>query len=449
MKIHNVKRGFNIPLKGKPEKSIEESPQPSVFGIIPDEFPGIKPKLAVDEGSPVQKGQVLFHDKDRPELSFVSPVAGTVANIAYGPRRKIESISVNSGSGGSVEHRSYTSSGIDQADRGELISLLLKAGLWPFIKQRPFNSIADPAHTPSSLFINAMDTAPLAGDPAYALQESREAFLAGVAACRVLSGGKVYLSINGKNRDSWFSEVGGVEIHAFQGKHPAGLVGTHIAAIDPITHGKIVWHLKASHVAALGSFLLTGEYPSERTVAVAGMGSNKRNYMRTHTGARMEDILRDRVKEGSRIISGNVLTGRSVGAGGFLGFYDDQITLIPEGGKQRFLGWMTPGFNRHSRTNLFLSSFMPGRSYNMDTDLNGEERAFVMTGNYRKVVALDIHPDFLAKAILTEDIDQMEKLGILEVDEEDVALCSYICPSKIEFTEIYRHGLELYAKETS
>ncbi len=450
MKTYNVKRGYTIPLKGNPEPVLENTRPASFYGVCPDDFTGIRPGLGVSEGDSVKKGTILFYDKNHPAIRIVSPVSGKVHSVVYGPRRKIEAVVIAPGEGGAVKFKSHSAAEIGSLERSDLIETLLKSGVWPFLRQRPFSTIANPEDTPSSLFINAMDTAPLAHDTAFALEEDKEFFYAGAKACKVLANGPVHLTVNPANADSWLKDTPDVTIHTFKGKHPAGLVGTHIAHIDPLVPGKKIWYINASLVAALGKFLLTGEYPAERTIATSGSGLKEHKYYKTITGARIPDLLGEKLKSGKqRLISGNILTGTHVDSEtGYLGFYDDQITVIPEGGEQKFLGWLMPGFNRHSFTNTFASALTPGRKYELDSDLNGELRTFVMTGNYRKVVALDIHPDLLAKAIITEDIDMMEKLGILEVDPEDVALCSYICPSKIEFTDIYKKGLELYRKET-
>lgn len=449
MKLHKLKRGLNIPLTGKPEPSVETFTSPDTIGISPLEFHGIKAKLNVKEGDSVKAGQILFFDKRDERIRFPSPGSGKVKEIQYGERMAIERIILSPEGDQAVEFPSENSASIASMKRDVLVDRLLESGIWIHIRQRPFDRIAIPDHLPSSIFVNAMDTAPAAADQEVQLQSSITEYKAGIEALKVLAAGKpVHVVVPGKNTGSPFLNVEGVQKHGFTGKHPAGLVGTHIHRIDPLGTGKTVWFLNARDVALIGSFLLNGRYPTERTIALSGPGLKKTFYVKTKAGARAGHLLREIMKEGKqRVIGGNALTGRTIGEEGFVGTYDGQITVIPEGGKRTFLGWMLPGFKLHSNTGTVLSSFLPVSNFKMDTSLNGEERAFVMTGSYRRVMGIDLYPDFLAKAIMIEDIEGMEKMGILEAAPEDVALCSYICPSKIEFTEIYRQGLDLFEAE--
>lgn len=450
MKIVKIRRGYNIPIKGKPQSTLERSPSPTTVGVTPSDFYGIKPKLEVKQGDPVKLGTPLFHDKLQPDIKFVSPASGTVQDIVYGPRRSLEKIIISPTGEDAIQHHGHSVGQISKVNRETLVQHLLQGGVWPFLRRRPFNTIARPHEIPSSIFVNAMDTTPLSADVELALQGNEQEYQAGMETIRVLANGKVHVVADGKNNNSPFLNVEGVEKYGFIGKHPAGLVGSHIAHIDPIHTTKVVWHLNARDVISIGSFMLHGKFPTHRIVAVAGSGLQKNLHLQSHAGAKISDLLRDNLKSGAyRILSGNVLTGRISAEDDYIGFYDNLITVIPEGGQRSFLGWLSPGFKKSSYGTTFLSSMIPGATYDMNTSVNGERRAFVMSGNYRQVTALDIYPDMLAKAIISEDIDQMERLGLLETDPEDVALCSYICPSKIEFTEIYRRGLDLFEKEIS
>ena len=445
MKHYKIKKGYDIPVKGMAEKTLENTAMPVLQAVTPSEFQGIKPRLDVKQGDTVEIGTILFHDKQMPQVRFASPASGKVHEIVYGPRRKLERIVISVQDSKAKSYSSYKTSDISSIKKDELVTALLDAGVWPYIRQRPFNKIADPGKSPSSVFVNCMDTAPLAADQAFALQEESENFRAGIEALKVLSGGKVNIVTN-KN-DTAFQNISGVNYYSFAGKHPAGLVSTHIDKIDPISGHKIIWHLNARDVAMVGSFLLNGKFPVTRVVALTGDGLKKTRYVKTVAGVQLQHIVTDLKTDDQRVISGNLLTGSNQGKDGFLGFYDGQITVIPEGREQYFLGWMAPGFTRPSFSRAFMSALLPGKKYGMDTNQNGEERAFVKTGDYAKVMALDILPEFLAKSVLAGDIEEMENLGILECDPEDFALCSYICPSKIDFMKIIKDGQDMMAKE--
>lgn len=451
MKQHSIPNGYTIRLHGDAARTLEDGPSYRTVGVSPLDFPGLKPGLLISKDDPVKKGTPLFQDKKRPEIVFVSPVAGTVSEIVYGPRRSLQRVVITPGSADAVNHGSVSAGSISSMDRGALVEKLLAGGVWPLLRQRPFDRIADPGAEVSSIFVNGMDTAPLAPDQEFLLQDKKEALQAGLDAMKVLAGkAPVYFTVSGNGDAGFFKELKNVELHSFRGKHPAGLVSTHIEKLDPISQGKHVWYASASQVARIGEFLLTGEFPSERLLAVAGESLQRPAYIKTTAGISAEDLLRDRIpSEGVRIISGNVLSGRKIDGSEGPGFYDDLVTVIPEGGKRRFLGWLAPGFSRPTTTRLFASSFLPARKLPVDASLNGEERALVMTGTYKKYMSLDIHPDYLVKAILAEDLEMMEQLGILETAPEDFALCSYICPSKTEFTEIVRKGLDLFEAETT
>lgn len=447
MQTYKIKNGRNIPLRGKADETLETAPPSRSFALKPGDFKGVRPRLLVKPGDSVKAGSPLFCDKKRENLLFCAPIAGSVNAINYGERRSIESIVITpSSTPDSEKFPSYTQAQIPEIGRENLIEQLLKGGVWPFIRQRPFSQIADPTKTPSSIFVNGMDTAPLAANPELAVQEKTREYRAGMEALKLLG----HVHVTSVKPKGVLFDLTGVEKHQFTGPHPAGLVSTHISRIDPIlNHGKIVWYLNARDVIHIGSFLLSGRFPSERLVAVAGSGVSHRVYYKTHIGVSAGDLVERYLNPGEqRIISGNVLTGTKIGVDGHLGFYDDLITVIPEGRERDFIGWALPGFGRHSFSRTVITSLIPTKQFRFNTNKNGEPRAFVVNGEfYEKFMALDILPDFLVKAILTEDIDQMEELGILECDPDDFALCAYACPSKIEFTEIISRGLELMEKE--
>ena len=456
MSTFHIKRGYNIPVKGEADQSggLLEAPRPGVYSVHPLDFgAGLKPRLQIEVGSAVKIGTPLFVDKAQPEVIFASPAAGKVLDIKFGPRRVIESITIESSGEDAEQFENFRQGEIKNQSRDRLLELLLAGGVWPYIRQRPFDTIARPTDTPSSIFVNCMDTAPLAAAPEFALKDKFAEFEAGLEALQVLAGGgTVHVVTDGRVKDSVFAKARGsnLEQHSFRGKHPAGLVGTHIAHIDPLVggQGKVVWYLNARDVVMLGSFLLVGQYPTEKIVAVAGNGATKRAYYRARVGQSVESIIGKNLADGEqRVVSGNMLTGAKTQPANATGFYHDLITVLPEGRERHFIGWMLPGLSRWTYSRTFVSALVPGRRYDMHTNKNGEKRAFVKTGDYQKVISLDVLSDFLCKAILAEDIELMEQLGIMECSPEDFALCSYICPSKIEFTEIIQQGLDLMRAE--
>ena len=457
MREYSIRNGYNVPVIGSAVRVSRAMPTPNLFSVRPTEFHYVKPKLDVAIGDSVKVGTCLFHDKRQPELKFSSPAAGKIHSIDYGARRRIERININAQGSDTKQWPSFQPDEISLTDANKLQELLLEGGMWPHIRQRPYDIIANPQQRPDAIFINCMDTAPLASEADYVLQERMSDFKAGVSAMstfcdtiHVVTPKTLGTSIFAENT----SGIKGIQFHCFSGSHPAGLVGTHIHHISSLGKaGKVVWHLNARDAALIGSFLLIGQYPTDRLVALAGSGvlEKERAYFKMQAGASLEQFLEGKLNKGEmRIISGNVLTGKEIQKNDSIGFYDDLISVIPAGRKRYFLAWMLPGFNRPTWSRTFLSRLRPSsKQYAMNANRNGEERAFVKTGDYEKVVALDILPAFLIKAILTEDIELMEQLGIYETAPEDLALCSYICPSKIEFTEILRSGLDMMLEEAT
>lgn len=447
MNQYKIKTGYDLPIKGQAEKTILGSTEPGHLYVHPTRFPGIKPRMLVKKGDTVKRGTPLFHDKTHHERIFVSPGAGIIEDIVLGERRALDKVSIKLQGDDVEQFRAYKQDEISGISREELIQHLMQGGLWPQVRQRPFSRIAHPEAQPSSIFVNCMDTAPLAADPEFNLQGKTIEFQAGIEALKVLCP-TIHVVVATGNNSSDFLKVQGVQQHSFAGKHPAGLTSTHIHKIDPLSHGKVVWYLNARDVVDIGDFLLVGQYPVERVVGLVGPGAKKTGYVKTRKGVPMGEIAsRGETSENVRLISGNVLSGVAAAADDGLGLYDDLVTVVPEGGQERFLGWLIPGLSRPTFSRAYLAGLLPGRKLDMDTSLNGEERAFVKTGDYEKVMGLDVLPDFLVKAILVEDIERMEQLGILEVDPEDFALCAYVCPSKIEFCDIVARGIDMMEAE--
>ena len=451
---HNLKKGYNIKLAGKTEKVLGEARKSKLYSSQPPDFIGLKPRLEVEEGSLVRIGTPLYNDKLRPEIKFVSPASGKVVQINRGERRAILEVVIESDNqDATIDYGKFNSDELENLKSDDVKKQLLESGLWPVIRQRPFSKIADPAAVPRDIFICAMDSAPLAADPEFLLENEDENFHAGLKILKKLTEGKLFLTVDG-SKDSHVSAIEkaqDVEVHSFKGKHPAGNISVHIHHIAPINVGDIVWYVYAPDVALIGKLFLSGTYPIERIVAVAGSSikAEARKYYKTRIGSKVQTLALegDLIDEHGRYISGNVMSGRKLTENGYLGFYDRTLTVIPDSRKRILFGWMTPGLRDESFSRLFLSKLIPSKEYIKDTRIHGGKRAFIQTGEYEKVLPMDILPAHLVKSIMAEEIEDMLALGLLEVDEEDFALCSYICPSKIHFGSYIRQGLDILEKE--
>ena len=443
----NLKRGLDIRMTGKADSILAGEVDSALYAVKPVDFPGLIPKLNVKPGDLVSAGSPLFHDKIRPEIIFSSPVSGKVVSINRGDRRKLLEVVVEKEGN---EYLDFGVSDVTLLSREKIKEMLLISGLWPAVRQRPYHVIANPNDVPKAIFISGFDTAPLAPDYNFIMDNSpASVFRSGITALKKLTDGKINLILNGKGVSSeLLKKAADVEISHFSGPHPAGNVGVHIHHLDPVNKGDIVWFVNLQDVLAIGRLFEQGRYIHERIIALTGSEVLHPAYYKIRSGASVSSLVKDNVNAGNlRYISGNVLTGTSIGPDGYLGYYDSQVTVIPEGDYFEFFGWMMPGMKKFSFSRTFASSLIPSRGYRFDTNLHGGERAFVMTGQYEKVVPMDIYPMQLLKAILSEDIDLMENLGIYEIAEEDFALCEYICPSKIEIQSIVRRGLDLMIKE--
>jgi len=442
-----IKKGFDIRIRGIAEKHIVQGIDSALYAVKPDDFPGLTPKLNVKQGDKVLAGTPLFHDKIHPEILFTSPVSGKVVSVNRGDRRKLLEIVVEKEGDEFID---FGKSDPSVKGRDAIKEALLVSGLWPAIRQRPYHIIARPSDVPKAIFISGFDSSPLAPDYNFIMDSLSPAhFQAGVTVLKKLTDGKVNLVLNGKgNSPEYLKNTSGVEISYFSGPHPAGNVGVHIHHLDPLNKGEVVWFVNLQDVFVIGSLFGEGVYRNDRVIALTGSEVITPQYFKVRAGTSVGPIVKENTKDGHlRFISGNVLTGTRIESDGFLGFYDSQVTVLPEGDYFEFFGWASPGINKFSFTKTFASRLIPRKSYVLDTNLHGGERAFVMTGIYEKVVPMDIYPMQLLKAILSEDIDMMENLGIYEIAEEDFALCEFICPSKIEIQSIVRKGLDLMVKE--
>lgn len=446
--IIKVRKGLDIQLVGKAEKKTIRC-NPKTYAVKPIDFIGVFPKMLVQEGEEVKAGTPLYFDKYREQILFTSPVSGRVKEIRRGQKRLLLEIVIEAAE--THESIDFGAEDPDALTREQIIEKMLKSGIWPMIRQRPYSIIAKPEENPKAIFISAVDTSPLAPDYNFIVEGQSEAFQTGIDAIRKLTSGKVHLNIGvDPSTSSVFLETRGVQINRFTGPHPTGNVSTQISLLDPINKGDVIWYLRPQEVLTIGRLFLSGTYDATKTVALTGPMIEKPAYYKSLAGACIEEMVKDNVKEGNpRFISGNVLTGTRIERNGYAGFYDSQITVIPEGDHYEFLGWALPGLNKYSFSGMFFSKLQPRKQYNLDTNFHGAERAFVMTGKYEKVFPFDIFPMQLIKAILVEDIDLMENLGIYEIDAEDFALIEFIDTSKIEIQTIVRKGLEFLRIETT
>jgi len=449
LEVIKIKKGLNINLLGEAEKIIKKADQAEYYAVKPTDFKGIRPKLVVKVGDKVKAGSPLFFDKLQPEIQFVSPVSGEISAINRGERRVIQEVIIHSDE--KIDYQDFKVSDPKTLTRDEIILILLKSGMWPLLRQRPYSVIANPKDTPKSIFISAFDSAPLAPDMDFVVSDDTAMFQKGIDVLSKLTTGTIHLNLNADYPAAEaYNQAKGVQKNYFTGPHPAGNVGVQINKIDPINKGDIIWYTYPQEIIAIGRLFEKGIYDVTKTVAITGSEIIHPKYLKIINGASIKSLLKENVKPGNnRFISGNVLTGTKISSEGFVSFYDNQVTVIPEGKYFEFFGWALPGIQKYSASRTFLSWLMPGKKYTLDTNLHGGHRAFVMTNEYDKVFPMDIYPVHLIKAILAEDIELMEKLGIYEVDEEDFALCEFVCTSKIDVQSIIRKGLDLTRVEMS
>ncbi len=442
-----LSRGYDIKLLGKAQDSFLDVAKPTLYALKPTDVHGIGPipKLTVEIGSEVLAGDPLFFDKANPDVQFCSPVSGEVVEVRRGARRAITEVVILADS--VTEFRKHDIPSTESASREDLVKAMCEAGVWPLIKQRPFNVLADPNAVPRDIFISCMDTAPLAPDQNKVIEGREAAFQKGLDVLGRLTDGDVHLGVGPDSADV-YTKASGVKVHAFSGPHPAGNVGVQIHHIKAINKGETVWTLGPQDVAIIGKLFTDGVFDAERVVAVVGDELNTTGYWKTRAGASIAPVLASNIKHDNvRSISGDVLSGTRVAHDGFLGLYDDQITVVEEGNKMEMFGWLLPQYKRPSRSRTFLSFLRPNKEYHVNTNNHGDERAYVVTGQYDAVVPMDILPVFLVKSILYQDFEQMEGLGIYEVVEEDLALCEFVCTSKQPVQQILRSGLDFVRLE--
>ena len=442
-----IKQGLDIKLKGQAALSVQ-CVDSKLFALQPTDFIGVLPRLLVQEGDAVEVGTPLFLDKHDERIVFTAPVSGRVKEIRRGEKRLLQAIVIEA-----AEQEEVASTAPLPLDKDTIRQKLLETGLWPMIRQRPYATIARPDDRPKAFFISAFDSSPLAPDMDFVAAHFPESLQKGLEVLSILSDNKLHLCLHEKRTQSeTLLKATHVERHSFSGPHPSGNVGTQINKICPINKGDVVWFCSLPEVINIGHYFLTGQLDFTRIYATAGTGLHTPHYIKTKLGAQIGALCRGNLNEGhQRLISGNVLTGKAVTADNFIGFYHNMLTVIPEGDhRQEMLGWMWPGFKKFSLSRTFPSAFVPNLlrpHFELDTNMHGEERPFVMSGEFERVFPFDIYPLQLIKACIIEDIDLMENLGIYEVVEEDFALCEFIDTSKTDIQQIIRKGLDLLRKE--
>lgn len=445
-----LKKGFDINLKGKAKKKIAECDQPETFALKPTDFLGIqRPKVMVSEGDTVKAGTPLLYCNLLEEVKYCSPVSGEIVEIKRGEKRKLLEIKILADKQiVSEDFKKFSITDIPNIEKNEAIDLMLNSGVWPNIIQRPYGIVANPADTPKAIFISTFDTHPLSSDLDFCLHGEENFFQAGIDILAKLTNGKVNIGLDGDAEISQvFSHAKNAELHKFSGKHPAGNVGVHIHHVDPIGKGDLIWTVSPFGVAQIGKLFIEGKHDASKIISLTGSEVKNPQYCKTYTGACINKIISDNISDNEvRFVSGNVLTGEKIKSDGYMGFYDNQVTVIPEGRHSEFFGYILPTIKKLSYHRAFgLLSFLNGKNkeYVIDTNTKGEPRAFVQTGVFEKVTPMDILPTYLIKAIMAEDYDEMESLGIYEMIEEDIALCEFVDVSKHHLQKILREGLNL------
>jgi len=441
-----IKKGLDIKLVGEALQTTNELPVKGMFALKPQDFHGIIPKLIVKEGAEVKAGESVFYSKSDDRILFPSPVSGKVTEIIRGAKRKIVSIKI--AADGKQSFKDFGKQDPDKLSAEEVKNHLLKTGCWPFIKQRPYDVIADPNQTPKSIFVSAYASSPLAANFDYTIAGKEKELQAALTAISKLTTGSVHVSV-GKGSNSPFSELKNIELHKVSGPHPIGNVSTQISQIDPLNKGEVVWVINPHDLLIVGELLITGKFNFTRTLALTGSQFQNPSYVSVVAGASISNVVANNIiNDHTRIISGNVLSGTQVSEDDFLGYYDNQITAIPEGDDYEFFGWNKPVFNKISPSRALTFSWLtPNKKYDLNTNTNGEHRAFVVTGSYENVFPLDIYPLQFLKACMYQDLDEMENLGGYEVAPEDFALTEFICVSKQPHQKIVREGLDLMKEE--
>ncbi|NYS62164.1 Na(+)-translocating NADH-quinone reductase subunit A [Vreelandella salicampi] len=445
-----VNKGLDLPITGAPEQRIEDAQPVRHVAILGTDYVGMKPTMEVQEGDKVKLGQLLFTDKKTEGVRFTAPAAGEVVAINRGEKRRLLSVVIKvDESEEAVSFTTHDRSAIESLERQTVVDQLVESGLWTALRTRPFSRTPAIDSKPADIFVTAIDTHPLSPNPALIINDNVQAFEDGLKVLTRLTEGKVYLC-SGPDNSIPGSNISGVQAQTFSGPHPAGLVGTHIHFLSPVALHKKVWHIGYQDVITFGKLFTEGKLDVNRVVAVGGPRAQNPRLLRTRIGASTDELLQGEIiePEDTRVISGSVFSGAAAeGSLTYLGRFHNQFSLLEEGNKRSFMGWLSPGANRHSVLGIYMSKFTGLNNYAPTTSTNGSERAMVPVGAYEKVMPLDIMPTQLLRTLIVGDIEVGMQLGCLELDEEDLALCTYVCPGKYEYGPILRDNLTLIEKE--
>ena len=491
MGTHKITKGLDLPISGRPIQVIREQVRATRVAVVADDFPGMRPRMHVEEGQTVKRGQILFEDRKSDGVLHTSPGAGRIIGIHRGPRRALQSVVIDlsegerTGNPGEAEYQTFSSfSNKPEADltRGEIRDLLVESGQWTALRTRPYSKVPGTSAEPAAIFVTAIDTAPLAPLPEVVLADQREDFARGLRLVARLTEGKTYLCLRehsdlakdiakgiakgvakgvakdvakdvaqGDANSAGNHREAPVVTEYFSGPHPAGNPGLHIHLLDPVHRNKTVWHIGYQDVASIGRLFATGRLDVDRVISLAGPPVADPRLVRARLGACIEDVVGSDLASQTelRLISGSVLAGKKADGNsfGYLGRHERQVSVIAEGRERELLGWLAPGKERFSVLRIFLSNFMGARNFEMNSSLNGAERAMVPIGSYERVMPMDILPTFLLRSMLVGDVERAEELGALELDEEDLALCTFVCHSKIDYGPVLRRNLEIIEKE--
>ena len=449
MALHVIKRGLNLPITGDPEQRIDGAAQVSRVAVMAEDYPFMKPRMHVRVGDDVKLGQPLFEDRKTEGVTFTSPGAGKVEAIHRGERRALISVVIRLSGNDQVSFRHFRGDAPASLNGEAVRNVLVESGLWTALRQRPYGKVPAPDQACHSVFVTAMDTNPGAPSPDVAMKGREADWSAGLHVVGKLTEGKIYLC-TAAGSSIGAGDAPRISVEQFKGPHPAGLAGTHIHLLDPVNREKTVFYLDYQDVLAIGHLFRTGEIDTTRVVALSGPQVTTPRLLRTRLGAAVDEIVSGRVKSGeNRVVSGSVIAGRAAGGEirGYLGRYHSQISVLAEDREQRFLGWVMPGAKIFSTVNVYLSALIPGKKFNFTTTTNGSHRAMVPIGMYERVVPLDIIPTYLLRALVMDDLENAEALGCLELDEDDLALCSLVCPGKEDYGVALRRNLTQVWKE--
>lgn len=441
-----IKKGLDVPVVGAPQQVIHDGPSIKTVATLGEEFVGMRPTMFVKVGESVKKGQALFEDKKNPGVKFTAQASGVVKEINRGEKRVLQSVVIEIGGSEQETFTCYAADELDSIAREDVVANLVNSGLWTALRTRPFSKVPAVDAKPVAIFVSAMDTNPLAANPALIIAEQSAAFANGLTVLARLTDGEVFVS---KAPGSDIAVNSSANVNEFAGKHPAGLVGTHMHFLKPVSANKVAWHAGYQDVIAIGNLFISGELDSSRIISLAGPAAKNPRLIRTVLGANVAEIIADEKLDGElRVVSGSLLLGAiASGVKGYLGRYHTQICLILEGREKEFIGYMYPGPNKFSVTRAYMSHFFPKKLFNMTTTTNGSSRAMVPIGNFERVMPLDILPTLLLRDLCAGDTDRAQQLGALELDEEDLALCTFVCPGKTDYGVILRDCLTIIEKE--